>query len=329
MTNPNKLLRSYGTDDAKMIQFSRTTKINLENNLAEFTSFDPDMDASFVTNFETTIDAIASFSSDNQLIDVQVQSTLDLEEKMKECRDYFQNMKYFIEKSFPSKTGTWAEFGYNDYDRVRGRSDSMILFMHVLFEVSTKYEAILTAAGFDATRIAKIETLTEELRDAKSLQEQSKGLRSTAANDRVIKLNELYDLTTRICNAGKAIFYQDYGRHQLFVLPWKSSGASSKQPVILHGVVSSEETAFIDLPDLSKESVLVLTNKGSEPLRFHGENAPGVDSGGGIIIHPFDSQSVTFESISEDPTSATILNVSHNLSGPGSPEGSYEVSLTE
>lgn len=329
MKNPLKLLRSFSTDDAKMIQFSRTTKINLENNLAEFTAFDPDFDANFLTQYETAIDQAEVFNSDNQLIDVQVQATLDLEEKMTECRDFFQIMKYFIEKAFPGKRGTWDEFGYNDYDRVRNRSTSMIQFMHDLFEVATKYASNLESVGFDAARLATIETLTNELREAKSLQEQTKGVRSTAANDRVVLLNKVWDLTTRICNAGKAVFYKDYGRYQLFLLPWRSGSSSVEIGAVYTGVVHGNDTLHIDIPDLTSSTVLVLTNTGPVPLRFHGEQHPGEDSGGGIIINPHDSQSVTFENIANHQADAQVLNVSHKDPAPHHPDGSYEVIITE
>jgi len=328
MSNTIKILRAFNTDDANLIQFSRTTKINLENNLAAFTAFDADFDAAFITAYETAINNAEGFNSDNQLIDVQVQATLDLEEKMKECRDYYQNMKYFIEKAFPGKPGTWAEFGYNDYERVRNRSTSFIQFMHDLFEVSTKYEAIMVAAGFDAPRIAAIKTLTDELRAAKSLQEQSKGTRSTAANDRIILLNDLWEITHRICMAGKAVFYQDYGRYQLFLLPWNSGSSSAEEEVSYDGIIHSQETLNIAIPNLQPDTVLVISNTGTEPLTFCGSNVSAMACPGGFIVNPSDSQSVTFASISNDPATAVFLNVSHTIAPPSSPDGSYEVTIT-
>ena len=58
MTNPNQITRTYGTDDATLLQFARTTHANVEANLAEFTAFDPQIAAAFLITYLQQIDDI-------------------------------------------------------------------------------------------------------------------------------------------------------------------------------------------------------------------------------------------------------------------------------
>lgn len=326
MSTPKKILRNSGTTDSQMLEFARIVHGYHVTDLADFTAFDPDFDAAWATDFLTAIDDAENFSSDNQLIDVVAQLTLDVEAKMKECRDFFQGMKYFIEKAFPNKPGTWNEFGYNDYQRSRQVQARMIQFMLDLHESATKYTAQLTAANFDGAKITQIQTLAQELQTLNTQQESAKGGRSTASNDRVILLNHAWAMTQTVRSAAKVMYMNNWGKWQLYLLPWGGEGNPAQPSEEIVGTISHGSTIVIAVPDLVATSVLTLTNTGTTSLRFCGSEVAGVDCGvDGVVLANGDSTAVALQDIAPVGSNPAFLNLSHTVDAPGSPDGEYSV----
>lgn len=326
MSKPKRILRLFGASDAQMLEFARLVHNYATTDITDFTNFDPDFDPAYFDDFLTAIENAENFSSDNQLIDVLAQLTLDVEAKMKECRQFFQAMKHFIEKAFPNKPGTWNEFGYNDYDRSRQVQVRMIQFMLDLHESATKYSTQLIDAKFDATRIAEIQTLAQELQTLNTQQEAAKGGRSTASNDRVILLNHAWAITQFVRKAAKIIYMNNWGKWQLYLLPWGGEGTPPQNPEEITGTVAYGTTVNIPVPDLQPSSVITITNTGDVEMRFCGSETAGVDCGGdGIVLGAGDSQAVTLQEIAPASTTPAFLNVSHTVAPPGSPDGEYSV----
>lgn len=326
MSTPLQLLRTYNTTDAQMLSFSRVVHANYTTDLANFTAFDADLDAGVGIDLLTAIDAAEDFSSDAQLIDVVAQATLDLEAKMKECRDFFQGMKYFIEKAFPNKPGTWNEFGYNDYRDSRNVQTRMIQFMFDLHETATKYSNALTGVNLPGVQITLIQTLATQLQTLNTAQEKLKGARFTASNDRVILLNDCWGKVQNIRNAAKTLYANNWGKWQLYLLPWGGEGQPPTQPEEITGTVPYNETVNIVVPDLLPESVLTLTNIGAVALRFCGGEVSDVDCGvDGVVLNTGDSQAVALQDIAPVGSTPAFLNVSNTVGPVGSPEGEYSV----
>jgi hypothetical protein len=326
MTTPIQLIRTYNTSDSQMLEFARVVHANYVADLADFTAFDADFDAPVGATLLTAIDAAEDFSSDGQLIDIVAQATLDVEAKMKECRDFFQGMKYFIEKAFPNKPGTWNEFGYNDYQSSRQVQARMIQFMIDLHETATKYATPLQNANMAGAQIAMISTLATQLQTLNTAQEKAKGERSTGTNDRVLLLNDCWAKVQSIRNVAKACYVNNWGKWQLYLLPWGGEGETPAPPEEITGTVPYDTTVNIPVPSLLPTSVLTITNTGAVDLRFCAGEVSGVDCGiTGIVMIPGDSQAVTLQDLAPVGTTPAFLNVSNTVGPPGSPTGEFSV----
>ncbi len=328
MTNPNQIIRQFSTDDANLLQFSQTIHTVVQTNLTDFTDFDPEITAAFLIAFLGQITDTQNFSSDNQLIDVLAQNTMDVEDKMKECRDAFQLSKYYIEQTFPNKPGAWNEFGYNDYDTSRRSHEKMIQFMFDLHETCTKFEPLLIAKGFTAPKIANIFTLATELKAINSTQELSKGQRSHAANDRVLLLNTTWETCRRLCNAGKTIYYNNYGQYQYFLLPWGGDGGTPPPPSNeYNGTIVSGATLNIVIPNLLPTTVLTISNTGDFPLRFCSSDMAGLPCPSGLDLNSGDSLAVTLSNLALPGIVPQFLNISNTIAPLGTPDGEYSITV--
>ena len=154
------------------------------------------MDADFKTPFETvwkdSITDAENAPTDEQVVDAQANLTDAVEVTLKDCCNYFQSLKYKIEKAFPNQPGIWKEFGYDNYDDARQVPERMIVFMKVFHDVaaSTKYKTTLIAAGFSQINIDDILTKRTALVDAKTAQENSQKIADQNTSQKSCGINE-------------------------------------------------------------------------------------------------------------------------------------------
>jgi len=326
MTRPYQNFRFYGAPDSRMLDFSRSVHGYYVNDLPDFTSFDPDFDSLYGDAFLVAIGNAETYSSDNQLIDVLATATVEVEAKMKDCRDYFQHMKYFIEKAFPGNRTVWNEFGYNDYNRCRKVQVKMIQFMRDLHETATKYATQLATAHFDAPKILQIKTLADALQTANTTQESVRRGRSTGSYERVILLNAVWDICQNIRKAAKVIYANNWGKWQQYLIPWGGEGEVPEEQEEYTGSVAYGQTVNVIIAGLTADSVLTCTNTGEVVLKFCGSEFEGtVCNESGLELNPGDSQAVSLQEISPEGSNPLYLSVSNIIAPPGSPDGEYSI----
>jgi hypothetical protein len=323
MSIPIKILRLYSMSDADMLNYARTRHYFFSEDIADFTAFDGALDNDYADDFLAKIENAENFNSDDQMIDIVAQSTLNVHLKMTECRKYYQKMKYFIVEAFPGMTGTWNEFGFNDYAKSRASQTRLIQFMLDLHETAVKYTTELEGVNFDQSRIDEIKTLAVELQTSKTMQGASKGNRSTQTNNRVILLNLAWLSLQRIRRAAKAIYQDNYGKYVLYLLP--SEGGSVSPVIEITGSVSHGQTIQINVPVLTPQTFLAISNIGPVALDFCGGTDIATPCSSALTLNPGDSASVSLESITPVGVVPTMLKVSHNIAPPGSPDGEFMV----
>ena len=122
-----KITRLYKIIDPEMYEASKTKRGFFLEDKADFINFDADFADPFAAGWLTDISDAEAIPQDEVLDDQLTQLTKTVEEEMTNCRNKFQDSKYFIEKTFPDNIPVWNEFGYNNYDDTRMVSISSIL----------------------------------------------------------------------------------------------------------------------------------------------------------------------------------------------------------
>jgi hypothetical protein len=136
---------------------------------------------------------------------------------MESCRDKFMDAKPFIEKAFPNNRAVWDAFGYNRYGKVRKNRLGLDGFMKTFHRAAVKYSVELIAKNYTQAMIDEIETLQKELIESVSDHESFIKSRLTAVLDRIVKMNQLYDVIMEVCKAGKRIYKKDWARYQRYL----------------------------------------------------------------------------------------------------------------
>ena len=211
--------RDYTVSDAEMLA---NAKLKLQiycDDAADFEAFDNIVfNPKMLTDWRAAIAIAEQTMDDDSVVEQQMQLTATIEAKMAACRSYFQKqVKYFIEKAFPQQPLVWNEFGYNDYDKVRVSAKDMVRFMRKLHIFMQKYQTELTAANFQADKIALAETLRIELDTILTTQEYFIASRPSLTQDRINKLNRVFGYMAQVCRVGKMLFDEDEVRYEKYL----------------------------------------------------------------------------------------------------------------
>lgn len=223
MAKAEEKTRAFNGGDSEMIQTSRVIHGLFIEDKPSFISFDVSFADPFAENWLQKINVVSLVNSDSLTVAMQMELTKKVADKMEECKVFFQQMKYFIEKAFPGKREIWTQFGYSSYDDARRGETKMIQFYGILGKTAAQYSAKLIAAGFSQEDIDKITTLHTELTNADYEQEISKKKRPAATQERIEMLNECYEYMKKVSRAGKIIFANDYVKYNQYLLPDESS----------------------------------------------------------------------------------------------------------
>ena len=259
-----EILRAYKGSDAQMTEFARVAHNLMTSDLTKFTAFDSTLTAAYATQFLSAITAAETVVADTAVVDIQVQKTELIQTAMEKAKGKYADVKYFVQKTFPTSLATQNEFGLNDYERARKSATQMIQFLDEMSKACVKYQTQLVAKGFNATAIAEILTIRNELQTANTNQEVFKKQRPKLTEDRIIVLNTCYDFIVQVNAAAQRVYKDDFAKQKQFV--YTTSGTSNI--VEFSGEVPANSTKNAGTIPFSTDNVFTFRNAGLVPLVF-------------------------------------------------------------
>jgi hypothetical protein len=224
----NKIKRKFHIDDSDLLQQAIIKGSFFKQDKADFINFDSDFSDPFYDNLVLLIDACYNETTNKTLIYQQTQLSATVEENMQRCSEKFKEAKYFIEKAFPKNPAVWAAFGYKRYGKVRKSRLGLNGFMKTFHSFAVKYAAELIAKNYTQAMIDEIETFQETLENSILEHRSFIKSRSTMVNDRIVKMNELYDLVMEFCRAGQRIYKNDRAMLQRYLFKHFKKGRKLK-----------------------------------------------------------------------------------------------------
>ena len=301
---------------ADLISLGRLIYGYLTQDIIAFSTFDGQrFTPQYLANFDAAYVAARDMPTDETILDQQTLYTATIEEKMEVARKLYRNTKYFIKKAFEEKPAIMSEFGANNYEESRKSVPDMVLFLGNLNYMLNKYSAQMTAVGYDLTQANDILTLRNELETAKYEQSSFQSERKKYTQERVEKLNSLYQFITETCEAGKLIYEDNMAMYARYVLP---SVATSNRPPIKTIDANSKSAVY---NDILEDSFYKVSNEGSVSLVFYvaantGQAVPPT----AIEILPNDSRTLQGRELGATATEKTLI--AWNSTGM---EGKYRI----
>jgi len=219
-----KVERQYGVRDDVMLDAGDRFHLQYETDKSDFEGYNIVMyPLTYAAGFHTKIDAVRVYDRDELVVDEQVEETVTVESKLKDCGEYFRKMKPMIKSIFPGNTAVWNQFGFNDFDECRNSQGKTIIFMDTFFKAATNHSAALIAGGFTAPQIAMSKTLADALREDEAEQEYAKKERPLKTQTRINLYNEVWFEMQKINRSSKAIYMSNYAKLNQYELPSNSN----------------------------------------------------------------------------------------------------------
>ena len=214
-----EIARKFNVADAVLLEFAGKEIEYLPADLDNFTDFDPDLNAEKQTQLKNVYLDALTFGSDKTEVSVVSQLTENLSAQLKNCTTIFKDVRYFVRKKFANSPAVQKELGIHTYRKARTVQSQMVLFMYELAAGVEKYKTELTAAGLKESVIASIKPAAVALEKVNVTQKTGKSGRSVKAEDRVVLLNNLYDILADFSEAAKRVFANDPVKRERYILP--------------------------------------------------------------------------------------------------------------
>lgn len=238
---PNPIKRGYNISDLEMLEDSTTVQVIFLEDLPLFQTFDNNFDAAYADNWLTAINVGNTFPTDEVYRDQMRTKTTDVQAEMAKARKKYNEIKFFVRKAFPDKSGIQGEFGLDDYDQARQSDTKLHGFMNTLFQAATKYATTLTTppVGYTAAQIAEINTIAIALNTSNTAQETFIKAQGTTTQDRITAMNAVYAFRTLVAEAAKIIFEDNFAKYQQYLLP---ASDSNPEDYAILGTVTDAST---------------------------------------------------------------------------------------
>ena len=121
------------------------------------------------------------------------------------------------------------QFGIGRFTKVAKSQTGMIEFMFELAETTTQYKKQLTAVGIEKDLLNKIAQQPQLLQAANQAQEQNKGNRTVDTEERINRLNQLFDHLRDFNNAAEYVFMSQPAKRDNYRPPSTSSQSVAEE----------------------------------------------------------------------------------------------------
>jgi hypothetical protein len=194
-------------DDARLCEHSRTWRGIFVERLAEFSAYDPTLNAAFAADWLAKIEDFEGHPTDETMRDEVDQKTQNVQKELEKTMKIVNGFEYFARTAFPNDERIISEFGFEKFVKVQANHISHVaLLSYTLVLVAADYAAELATAGMPATLPGDLNSQKDALAEAETLQEYTKRLRLRMTTQRIKKFNALYALHVRVHAAAKNIF---------------------------------------------------------------------------------------------------------------------------
>ena len=261
-----EIIRLYKLADAEMFTYADKVISNLQTDIALFSNFDATIDAAFVTQAWNLLNTAKALPTDNVVLDQQVAITEQVKILMQDCRDQYDDMKFFIKKAFKNSVGRQNEFGLNDYNKAMINASEMVRFLDDMYNTADRYRTELTLAGCSNTFINKNRTLSDDLNLLIREQSQIMDSRSTSAEDRIKANNAIWEIVVLISEAAKRVFRKSPANMSRYLRPQPQKVGENTNLEIT--VAANAHKKAIDSV-VTEDTTINLTNTGTTTLNFY------------------------------------------------------------
>ncbi|MDW3194296.1 MAG: hypothetical protein R8G66_18115 [Cytophagales bacterium] len=221
-------MRNFNISIDELLQYGSMVQEYLKTDLPDFTAMDPDLNADKVAELETLLDAALREGGDGSNRAELGQKTETLLAELGEARKLFNQLRYWILKTYPDSTATQRKFGVGRFSKITRSQMGMISFFFELAEMITAHRAELEGKGTPAALLDGVVAQAETLKTAQMEQETQKGNRIVNTEARIKRLNTIYDILRSFNAAAEFVYFDEVAKRDRYRTPSGSKTAEEE-----------------------------------------------------------------------------------------------------
>lgn len=212
MAEQHQKFRDYQMEDNILIQKSSVLRELFLDNLAAFSAFDPDLNATYADNWKTQIELCQNDLPDETIVDQQTQRTEKLESAKSVGFLAAEDLEYYVKKAFPNNRRIVKEFAFEKRSGLRARTLNLISWLMVMKKVADDYSTELSAVSMPASVLTNLVNAGNNIANKEIEQEYFKRKRLRFTRERMEKFNRLYAICCDVHDAAQSVFRKDAAR---------------------------------------------------------------------------------------------------------------------
>ncbi len=151
---------------------------------------------------------------------------------MNRCDKTVKSLRYWVKKAFEGDPAGSKRFQLTRYWKVRYNQPVLISYMSGLATVLNELRSKLEEVNTPAELLDSVQPLAKELEEANNIQENSKGSRGSATQERVLRLNEIHSIARQFSDAAEFIYDENPARRELYRLPGNSQPSTDDEELV-------------------------------------------------------------------------------------------------
>ncbi len=217
--------KSFNYSQETLLQYANDQLSFLEDDLDDFTAFDPDLGTTKRDAMAELIQWVLNEGGDNMNVSQLSDTTETVMNEMKNARVMYNQLRYWVVKAFPNRKAIQRQFGVGRFGKLADSQEAMVTFLSALAQTIQEFRADLEAAGAPAALLDSVAPQAQTLLQANNAQEKKKGSRTVDTEERVRRLNELHQHTKDYNNAAEFVFYDSPAMRDRYRPPSNSNVA--------------------------------------------------------------------------------------------------------
>lgn len=220
MKQSSDKIRLFNKPDELMLEQAQTMYDNFVAEKANFIANVPVFEDPFAENFQAIIREAEALPLDNEIIAEAAIYTEQLEITMEEARKAYMKLIYYVKLAFPDSNAILDVFGHNKYEKERKSQTGMLNLLEQAHRKAedSKYKNSLISNGFTQEMIDGLQTIYQNIREQNRMQEDALNERPLKTQQRVEKLNKVWEFMEKISEATKIIYMDNPTKQEQYLL---------------------------------------------------------------------------------------------------------------
>lgn len=198
--------RKFNFSDELLLQYGSTMVAYLDTDLPLFTAFDKDLNEVKAKELTELMDEALREGGDDHKRAQLSEKTERVLAQFHNSRILFNQLRYWVIKAYPAQKAVQGQFGIGRFKNATNSQTSMIEFIHELAETTAQYTQELKAVGIDDDLLKRVAAQPKLMQDANQAQERNKGSRMVDTEERINRLNRIFNHLRDYNNAAEYVF---------------------------------------------------------------------------------------------------------------------------